>query len=39
MVRNGLILMGFDSRLATGLIGLVLIIAVIINTSLRGRKS
>ena len=38
MVRNGLILMGFDSRLATGLIGLVLIIAVIINTSLRGRK-
>ncbi|RMH58213.1 MAG: ABC transporter permease [Bacteroidetes bacterium] len=39
MVRNGLILMGFDSRLATGLIGLVLIIAVIINTRLRGEKS
>lgn len=39
MVRNGLILMGFDSRLATGLIGLVLIVAVIINTSLRGEKS
>jgi len=38
MVRNGLILMGFDSRLATGLIGLVLIIAVIINTRLRGEK-
>ncbi len=39
MVRNGLILMGFDSRLATGLIGLVLIVAVIINTSLRGEQT
>ncbi len=37
MVRNGLILMGVDSRLATGLIGLVLIIAVLINTMTRKR--
>jgi simple sugar transport system permease protein len=36
MVRNGLILMGIDSRAASGLIGLALIVAVIINSRLRG---
>jgi ribose/xylose/arabinose/galactoside ABC-type transport system permease subunit len=38
MLQTGLVLVGIESRLFSGTIGVVIIIAVVLNTSVRGRQ-
>ena len=38
MLQTGLVLVGIESRLFTGTIGVVIIVAVVLNTAVRGRQ-
>ena len=38
MLQTGLVLVGIESRLFTGTVGIVIIVAVILNTSVRGKR-
>jgi ribose/xylose/arabinose/galactoside ABC-type transport system permease subunit len=39
MLQTGLVLVGIDARLFTGTVGVVIIVAVVLNTTVRGRST
>jgi ribose/xylose/arabinose/galactoside ABC-type transport system permease subunit len=39
MLQTGLVLVGMDSRLFNGTVGVIIIVAVVMNTFVRGKQT